>query len=197
MKMKICPCCDQPIEGIYCKGCRKIVWKPVEQDIKYYLNTRHPAAEHDCTYHDDGERVSGSGNVRNSQHAMTFHEIEAKKAEIKARMLQRKQDGPRDFGTIRKPSASSTMSGSKTFRIDETNRKKVIAIVTAVIAIFMLLFTFVMIGVINTMNDALYGSWGEPVPEPLATAPALEAPIVEIPSPDLDDYFNLPVPAET
>ena len=197
MKMKICPCCDQPIEGIYCKGCRKIVWKPVEQDIKYYLNTRHPAAEHDCTYHDDGERVSGSGNVRNSQHAMTFHEIEAKKAEIKARILQRKQEGPRDFGTIRKPSVSSTMTGAKTIKKAEANRNKMIAAVTAVIVTIMLLVTFVMIGVINSMNDALYGSWGEPVPEPLATAPALETPIVEIPSLDLDDYFNLPVPEET
>ncbi len=196
MKMKICPCCDQPIEGIYCKGCRKIVWKPVERDIRYYLNTRHPEFDHDCTYHDDA-RMSSSGEVRSSQHAMSSSEIEAKKAEIKARMLQRKQESPRDVGTIRKPSAGSMLPKTKTIRNAEANRKKMIAIVTAAIAIFMLLFTFVMIGVINTMNDALYGSWGEPIPEPLATAPALETPIVEIPSPALDDYFNLPVPAET
>ena len=71
MKMKICPCCDQPIEGIYCKGCRKIVWKPVEQDVNYYLNVRHPAYDHDCTFHE-------AAAVPKSDDRMNVSEIEAK-----------------------------------------------------------------------------------------------------------------------
>ncbi len=196
MKMKICPCCDQPIKGIYCKGCRKIVLNPVEQDIRYYLNTRHPEFEHDCTYHDDGVKMSTSDRVRSSQHAMSSNEIEAKKAEIKARMLQRKQENQSDFGTIRKQSVSPTMTGTKNSRSAEMNRKRIIAVVTAAIAIFMLLFTFIMIGVINTMNDAIYGDWGEPIPEPMAAIPAPEAPMIEAPSPDIEYYYELPVPAE-
>ncbi len=189
MKMKICPCCDQPIKGIYCKGCRKIVLNPVERDIRYYLNTRHPEFEHDCTYHDDG--------VRSSQHAMSASEIEAKKAEIKARMLQRKQENQRDFGTIRKQSVSPTMARTTTGRSAEANRKRMIAVITAAIAIFMLLFTFIMIGVINTMNDAIYGNWGEPVPEPLASVAALEESVEAVPWPDREHSLELPSPAET
>lgn len=194
MKMKICPCCDQPIKGIYCKGCRKIVWNPVEQDVQYYLNTRHPESEHACTYHDTG-RMSGSGEVRSSQHAMSSSEIDAKKSEIKARMLQRKQEGLRELGTIRKQTASSARTGAKTIRNTEMSSQKVTAVATAVIVTFMLLVTFVMIVIINTMNHRVYGGFGEPVPEPLATVPAFEAPIVDIPSPDFD--FELPLPEET
>lgn len=114
IKTKVCPCCDQPIHGNYCKGCRKIVWKPVEQEIHYYLNERHPANETNCSYHNDVEpgkywpkktvsqtaskttpkttsKVSDS-NVRNSDHAMTVYETEAKKAEIKERMLAKQRE---------------------------------------------------------------------------------------------------------
>lgn len=54
MKKKICPCCDQVIKnGIYCKGCRRIVLRPVIWDVDYYLNERHPASETNCQYHGD------------------------------------------------------------------------------------------------------------------------------------------------
>lgn len=129
------------------------MWNPVEQDVHYYLNTRHPENEHACTYH--------------------------------------------DTGTIRKQSASSMMTGTKTIRNTEMSSKKVTAVVTAVIVTFMLFVTFVMIVIINTMNHRGYGGFGEPVPEPLATVPALEAPIVDIPSPDLESDFGLPFPDET
>ncbi len=142
MKMKICPCCDQPIKGIYCKGCRKIVLNPVERDIRYYLNTRHPEFEHDCTYHDDGVGMSTSGEVRSSQHAMSSSEIEAKKAELKARMLQRKQE----------PKKSFSVPNTKRYPQTEQARKPLIAVITTVITVFMVFFTFIMIGVINTMN---------------------------------------------
>ena len=102
MKTKICPCCDQPIKGIYCKGCRKIVLNPVEQNITYYLNTRHPEHETDCSYHNDvpqgssraAQRYSGSGNetVKSANQRMTASEMEAKKAQIRERMTAGKQE---------------------------------------------------------------------------------------------------------
>ncbi len=102
MKVKVCPCCDQPIQGIYCKGCRKIVLNPVEQNITYYLNQRHPEFETDCSFHGNtalGRNSStnagagtGASEVRTSEHRMTVNEMEAKKAEIRARMQARAQE---------------------------------------------------------------------------------------------------------
>jgi len=143
MKTKICPCCDQPITGIYCKGCRKFVLHPVEQDVRYYLNTRHPESDHDCTYHDDVPKMrSASGQVRSSTHTMTSWETEAKKAEIKERMLQHK-------------------------------RSALIAAITTVLVTFVIIFTFVMIQVINTMDHVTRFGMVEAIPEPLATVPAV------------------------
>ena len=118
MKMKICPCCDQPMEGIYCKGCRKIVWKPVEQDVNYYLNVRHPAYDHDCTFHDPAPKKPGAGlnlfpskadltTVRKSDDRMNHSEIEAKKEEIRRRMSQERQERVYPAGNAKaaKPSA--------------------------------------------------------------------------------------------
>lgn len=53
MKKKICPYCDQTVTGNYCRGCRRIVWKPVVWDVDYYLNERHPESEENCQYHGD------------------------------------------------------------------------------------------------------------------------------------------------
>ncbi|MEY8395484.1 hypothetical protein AALB64_11800 [Lachnospiraceae bacterium 45-P1] len=54
MKKKICPCCDQTLKnGIYCKGCRRVVLNPVVWDVDYYLNERHPDSETNCQYHGD------------------------------------------------------------------------------------------------------------------------------------------------
>lgn len=185
MKTKVCPCCDQPIQGMYCKGCRKIVWNPVEQDIRYYLNTRHPAEDHDCTYHDD--------EVRSSSLPMSSSEIEAKKAEIRARMLQKSKE-PR---STRSASIQPQTQTIKRSTQPDRARKTLIATITTVLVVFIILFTFVMIGVINAMNDAIYGGWGEPVPEPLATAPAIETPLENAPWPDMELSLELPVPSET
>ncbi|MBR5267922.1 MAG: hypothetical protein IKU20_07000 [Lachnospiraceae bacterium] len=144
MKMKICPCCDQPIEGIYCKGCRKIVWKPIEQEVDYYLNRRHPEFEHACTYHDV--------EVRKSAKRMTAHEMEAKKDEIRTRMMQKAQGvKPASQMTQRKPTANTAAKTKPTSNIGQARKKMITMVVTAIV-IFMMLFTYVMIGVINTLN---------------------------------------------
>ena len=39
MKQKYCPYCDQKMtSGLYCSGCKRIVWHPYVQDVDYYLN---------------------------------------------------------------------------------------------------------------------------------------------------------------
>ena len=144
MKMKLCPCCDQPIEGIYCKGCKKIVWKPIEQEVDYYLNRRHPEFEHACTYHDV--------EVRKSAKRMSVHEMEAKKEEIRARMMARAQGVKPASEMAQRKSAVHTEAKTNSSSNANQVRKKLITMAVTAIVIFMMLFTYVMIGVINTLN---------------------------------------------
>lgn len=51
MRKRICPYCDQELEGRYCRGCRRFVKTPLIVDVNYYLNERHPASEESCQYH--------------------------------------------------------------------------------------------------------------------------------------------------
>lgn len=61
MKQRYCPYCDQKMtSGLYCSGCKRIVWHPYVQDVDYYLNERHPRHESDCLYHDGGSEYPGS-----------------------------------------------------------------------------------------------------------------------------------------
>ena len=40
MRKRICPYCDQELEGRYCRGCRRFVKTPLIVDVNYYLNER-------------------------------------------------------------------------------------------------------------------------------------------------------------
>ncbi len=55
MKQKICPTCDGKLKGNYCPFCHKIVRKPLEWDVRYYLNERHPDWETNCDYHGESQ----------------------------------------------------------------------------------------------------------------------------------------------
>lgn len=83
MKKIVCPYCDQPIKGHYCRGCRRYVKNPVVTETDYYLNERHPAGAHDCEYHDD---------QRDHDHRLTPSEVEAKKQEIRERMTAKRRE---------------------------------------------------------------------------------------------------------
>lgn len=66
MKRNVCPYCDQVMDGMYCKGCRRIVRKPVVWEVDYYLNERHPDTEASCQYHGDlhtGEMAKTAGQA--------------------------------------------------------------------------------------------------------------------------------------
>ena len=141
MKMKLCPCCDQPIQGIYCKGCRKIVLNPVEQNVTYYLNRRHPEFDHDCTYHE--------GEVRQSEEQMTFHEIEAKKEEIRARMAAKKN--PLEPAV----QVKKILNLRPVQNAEKKKRTALVSFFTILLSMFIIGFTFVMIIVMNIMNGLI------------------------------------------
>lgn len=52
MERKICPICDNPIRGRYCRTCHQFVRNPQIREVHYYLNESHPAGETACEYHD-------------------------------------------------------------------------------------------------------------------------------------------------
>ena len=73
MKQKYCPYCDQKMtSGLYCSGCKRIVWHPYVQDVDYYLNERHPQHESDCLYHDGGSEYPGSRASSTDSYAGIF-----------------------------------------------------------------------------------------------------------------------------
>ena len=73
MKQKYCPYCDQKMtSGLYCSGCKRIVWHPYVQDVDYYLNERHPQHESDCLYHDGGSEYPGSRASSTDSYAGVF-----------------------------------------------------------------------------------------------------------------------------
>lgn len=58
--------------GLYCSGCKRIVWHPYVQDVDYYLNERHPRHESDCLYHDGGSEYPGSSTSGTDSYAGIF-----------------------------------------------------------------------------------------------------------------------------
>lgn len=73
MKQRYCPYCDQKMtSGLYCSGCKRIVWHPYMQDVDYYLNERHPQHESDCLYHDGGSEYPGSSASGTDSYAGIF-----------------------------------------------------------------------------------------------------------------------------
>ena len=73
MKQRYCPYCDQKMtSGLYCSGCKRIVWHPYVQDVDYYLNERHPQHESDCLYHDGGSEYPGSSASSTDSYAGVF-----------------------------------------------------------------------------------------------------------------------------
>lgn len=73
MVRRICPICDQMMESShYCRNCRAFVKNPYFRDTDYYLNERHPADAHECTYHEEG-RGGLQGQGAQAQPERTYH----------------------------------------------------------------------------------------------------------------------------
>ncbi len=82
MKQKICPVCDGKLKGNYCPFCHKIVKNPVEWDVAYYLNERHPEWETGCDYHSEPADVYLNQN--SGTESLDLQEKKAKKSSKKA-----------------------------------------------------------------------------------------------------------------
>ncbi len=156
MKTKVCPCCDQPITGIYCKGCRKLVLNPVEQEIRYYLNTRHPQDDHHCMFHDSGDagnlyRDADAFGVRQASHKMTTSETERKKAEIRTRMESRKTERKNE---VRRPSISNQsllgeLKRCEALPASDQQRKAIMSGLIVGLVFFMMVFSSVIFEIIS------------------------------------------------
>ena len=194
MKMKVCPCCDQPIHGIYCKGCRKIVLNPVEQEITYYLNQRHPEFEENCSYHGNTAAAKNSGGVwsgagtrnskaadsavRKADHRMTVSETESKKAEIRERMAAKKreqQNAPKqsagtagrtgmDFGTAHR----TILNGETAKRARTMKNGSAVKKIVIGIVIYLIISFAGVIGLVFHQVSDVFDSFeiGVAVPEP-------------------------------
>ena len=182
MKTKVCPICDQPMKGIYCKGCKKIVLNPVEQNITYYLNTRHPEFETNCSYHNELPRSSSHSGQRYSG-----TETETKKAQIRERMAAGKQEKKAVFhptvlngDVIRKPNV---------FGANKSNSSAVKKILIGVIIYMIVCFGSVIGMIFGNIVDTFDGfELGVRTPEEVAVA---------VPEPDDSLALELPVPMET
>lgn len=189
MKTKICPCCDQPIKGIYCRGCRKIVLNPVEQNITYYLNRRHPEFETDCSFHNDVPRSlhdadgryrgTDSGSTRSAAGRMTAAETEAKKEQIRARMASGKQNKKPIFhptvlngDVIRKPNSSG-----KNPATSSAAKKIIIGIVVYLIVVFGGVIGMMIGNIADVFEDF---ELGNRTPEIMLVPEPVEAPLADI-----------------
>ncbi len=157
MKTKVCPCCDQPMTGIYCKGCRKIVLNPVEQNIQYYLNTRHPDYDHDCTFHDDGVGSSSALTRKKSSNTPAG----------KRSLTTRAMYGSEGSGGVRR--SDRAMSASET----EARKALIVATITVIVT-FLIVFLFLMIATINTMDGVTRMGAAVAIPEPVAAPVEVE-----------------------
>lgn len=200
MTTKVCPCCDQPIKGMYCKGCRKIVLHPVVQDIHYYLNERHPEYETDCSYHGNtaGNGKVADPNVRAGNHKMTPHETEAKKAEIKERM-QQKQREIRQPGTKVTTKSATQPANKPTTKSTAQTPPKALRKFLIAIAIYVIIN---IVGVLMTISQNVADIFdhleiGKATPEPgVAVEEVAVAPDIDTRS-SFGKDFPLPTPMET
>lgn len=164
MKKVVCPYCDQPIQGKCCKGCRRIVWNPKEIEYNYYLNERHSVNEDHCQFHGD---------------ILTGDMAEAKKAEIRERMMERQ----RERQTKKKPSAipnvSPKTSAPKT-QVSADKKKALSKIRIGFFIYIFMMFAGVFMVVMENLADGI-GDFArdithvmEPVPEPVEVPAELE-----------------------
>lgn len=159
MKKIVCPYCDQPIDGKYCKGCRRIVWKPKQMEITYYLNEHHPENEEHCQFHGD---------------ILTGDMVEAKKAEIRERMLEKQRESAAKGKTVSIPNVPRKQQKPKKTAFTKSK--------TGLIIYFIIVFIGILAPIIGAVFDAVSDMGRrveafvapEPVPEPMEAPLAME-----------------------
>lgn len=157
MKTKVCPCCDQPISGMYCKGCKKIVLHPVEQNITYYLNTRHPEHETDCSYHgntaDPGASADSAPIFRPQK---TERQVIPNQPGKPNHPFHSKRPG-KQRNPVRPNHSENRGKTIRPLNVEQQQRKVLITLFSVFLTIFIIVFTIVMINVISILNGTYGG----------------------------------------
>lgn len=120
MKQKICPICDGKLKGNYCPFCRKIVRNPVEWDVAYYLNERHPQWETGCDYHSESvEQKAGFYNPYQQQETADVYLKQDSGTESLDSQKKKEADSPRKAAK-----SSKSKKNTKSFHQNTDSPKK-------------------------------------------------------------------------
>ena len=120
MKQKICPICDGKLKGNYCPFCRKIVRNPVEWDVAYYLNERHPQWETGCDYHSESvEQKAGFYNPYQQQETADVYLKQDSGTESLDSQKKKGADSPRKAAK-----SSKSKKNTKSFHQNTDSPKK-------------------------------------------------------------------------
>lgn len=178
MKQKICPICDGKLKGNYCPFCHKIVRKPLEWDVRYYLNERHPDWETTCDYHSEPqvlEQAEGAGS------ASAFGMSGDQETIFQSAQPDIESDNPYKRSSKRaapKINVSSTEKPKKKGRVGK--------IVLTVVGIWVIL---------NIIMAVIANIDYEKIPESLASEEACEN-AIEIPIPDFTEDTGIIISEE-
>ncbi len=157
MKQKICPTCDGKLKGNYCPFCHKIVRKPVEWDVHYYLNERHPDWETDCEYHwsPAAEPVPEIGAYPELDQKLDFQEIR-----------QSMPDSYQDTNPYQEnPYQRAPEKSSKSQKPEKGSGSRITKIVLIVVCLW-IVFQIMIVAGSYVFSELLPDLVSEPLPEP-------------------------------
>lgn len=162
MKQKICPICDGKLKGNYCPFCRKIVRNPVEWDVAYYLNERHPQWETGCNYHSESvEQKAGFYNPYQQQETADVYLKQDSGTESSDSQKKKGADSPRKAAKSSKSKKNTKSFHQNTDSPKKKGRRPIWKVVLTVAGIWMAA-EIVLILVSYAVSEL---EWN-PVPEP-------------------------------
>ncbi len=162
MKQKICPICDGKLKGNYCPFCRKIVRNPVEWDVAYYLNERHPQWETGCDYHSESvEQKTGFYNPYQQQETADVYLKQDSGTESLDSQKKKGADSPRKAAKSSKSKKNTKSFHQNTDSPKKKGRRPIWKVVLTVAGIWMAA-EIVLILVSYAVSEL---EWN-PVPEP-------------------------------
>lgn len=178
MKQKICPTCDGKLKGNYCPFCHKIVRKPLEWDVRYYLNERHPDWETNCDYHGESQVLE---QAESAGSASAFNMSEGQETVFQSAQPDIEFDNPYKRSSKR---AVPQINVSPTEKPKKKGRIGKIVLTAVGVCV-----------VLNIIMAVIANIDYEKVPEPLASEEAYEN-AIEIPVPDFTEETGIVISEE-
>ena len=178
MKQKICPTCDGKLKGNYCPFCHKIVRKPLEWDVRYYLNERHPDWETTCDYHSEHQVLE---QAESAGSASAFNMSEGQETVFQSAQPDIEFDNPYKRSSKR---AVPQINVSPTEKPKKKGRIGKIVLTAVGVCV-----------VLNIIMAVIANIDYEKVPEPLASEEAYEN-AIEIPVPDFTEETGIVISEE-